>query len=72
MKIIVTKQNIDGTYDECGMCNRALFKVPDVARGYKAARRFAQGSAVRVEYFHDADIYRNPFTTVYLPKEDKS
>ena len=55
MKLILTRQNFDGTYDEVGMNNRTVIS------GYKTMRNaikyrvlpFGQGRPVRVEEYGD-------------------
>lgn len=53
MKIIVTRQNSDGTFDECGMNNRALFSnYKTLKNALKfGAKGFANGTPCRVEVY---------------------
>ena len=53
LKIIVTKQNKDGSFDEVGMNNRALFSnYKTLKNAIKfGAKPFANGKACRVEVF---------------------
>ena len=68
MKALLTKQNDDGTYDECGMNNQHITSAYRTERGL---RRYGLGrfkGLVRVKMYNDNDIYRNPdapFKTFY-------
>lgn len=66
MKVIVTKQNDDGTYNEVGMNTRMLINwlKADYAI-LKHARQFANGKPFRLEYFHDTTLYGVPFKVVH-------
>lgn len=59
MKIIVTKQNANGTYDSVGMSNRALFSEYKTLRGAikYGARTFANNRPFRVEVYPSGNIY---------------
>lgn len=61
MKVIVTKQNDDGTYNEVGMNTRMLINwlKADYAI-LKHARQFCKGKPFRLEYFHDTTFYGVP------------
>jgi hypothetical protein len=65
MKAIITKQSSNGTYDEVGMNNRALFSHYKTERGVirYGVPAFANGRPCRVEFFHN--IYGQPYRTVY-------
>ena len=63
MKIIITRPNPNGTYDECGMNNRVLLSTEarDLNRALRTRLRNLgtawQGKSLRVEYWnslHDA------------------
>jgi hypothetical protein len=53
LKIIVTKQNSDGTYDEVGMNNRTLFSHYTTVRGAMkyGVLPYGKGKAIRVEVY---------------------
>ncbi len=74
MKVIVTRQNADGSYDECGMSNRFLasqYKTVQGALRHAATScwaRAAGGKAVRFEFVRDEHItnpHVPPFRTVF-------
>jgi hypothetical protein len=58
MKIIVIKQNTDGSYDEVGMNNRAFFSHYQTLRNAikHGAKMFANGKPCKVEVY-PAGIY---------------
>jgi len=66
MKVIVTRENNDGTYDEVGMKNIMLISwlKADYAI-LKHAREFANGKPFRLQYFHDTTFYGAPFKVVH-------
>jgi hypothetical protein len=72
MKVILTRQNPDGSYDEVGMNNRRLhshYKTVQGALRYalKSATPDWRGVTVRFEFFHDAGFLNaetKPFKTV--------
>ena len=66
MQVIVTKQNNDGTYDEVGMNNRALFSQYKTISGAirYGAKPFARGKPCRIEFFNN--IYACPFKVIYI------
>ena len=68
MKVIVTRRNSDGTYDEVGMNNRALFSQYRTIAGAMryAAVPFSKGRRTRIEFFTDSGIYGEPFKTLYI------
>lgn len=66
MQMIVTKRNPDGSYDEVGMNNRALFSQYRTISGAirYGAKPYANGRPCRVEFF--SNIYGQPFKTIYI------
>lgn len=66
MKVIVTRENNDGTYDEVGMKNIMLISwlKADYAI-LKHAREFANDKPFRLQYFHDTTFYGAPFKVVH-------
>jgi hypothetical protein len=66
MQIIVTKQNPNGTYDEVGMNNRALFSQYKTISGAirYGAKPYANGKPCRVEFF--TNVYADPFKVIYI------
>lgn len=68
MKVVVTRQNSDGTYDEVGMNNKCL--ISHLKAKYaidRHARAFGRGSRVRLEYYSDNEFYsEKPRKTYYL------
>lgn len=73
MKIIVTKENADGTYDDVGTNNRALIS------GYKTLKNamkfgvmpFANNKAIRVEIYPHGNIYAECNWVMYFDSNDK-
>ena len=66
MKVIATKQNADGSYDEVGMNNRALISHLTLERNVlKWAREYSRNRPHRIEFFTDAGFYGNPFKVLY-------
>ena len=73
MKIIVTRENADGTYDDVGTNNRALIS------GYKTLKNamkfgvmpFANGKSIRVEIFPHGNIYAEFNWVIYLDSNGK-
>lgn len=68
MKVILTRQNNDGTYDEVGMNNRMLISDLKADRAIdRHARAFGRGRKVRLEYFTDSNFYADkPFKIRYV------
>ena len=63
MKVIVTRQNADGSFDDVGMRNRTLFSDLKTERGAeKRARRLWPVGALRFEVFHGS-FYGDPSFT---------
>ena len=59
MKMIVTLQNDEGSFDECGMNNRMLVSgYLTVRNAFKfAVKPYAKGRACRVEIWPSGNIY---------------
>lgn len=57
--IIVTRQNTNGTYDNVGMGNRAMFNHYKTVRGAikYGAKAFANGKPFRVEVYPSGNVY---------------
>lgn len=66
MKAIVTKQNLDGTYNEVGMNTRCVLG-PYVNKSFirKKARNYAGKHPHRIEYFADT-IQADPVSVEYV------
>lgn len=68
MKVILTRQNNDGTYDQVGMDNIML--ISDLKADWaidRRARAFGRGRKVRLEYFTDYNFYADkPFRVRYV------
>jgi hypothetical protein len=68
MKIIYTRKNPDGSYDECGMRNRGL------TSSYKTTSGFIRygiptsfyGCALRLEVWYGENIYRDPDKVLFV------
>ena len=68
MKIIYTKQNAKGEYNEVGMTDRGL------SSDYSTTRNFLRyglpsnfyGHTVRLEVFYGDNIYRAPDKTMFV------
>jgi hypothetical protein len=68
MKIIYTKQNAKGEYNEVGMTDRGL------SSDYSTTRNFLRyglpsnfyGNTVRLEVFYGDSIYRAPDKVMYV------
>lgn len=73
MKIIVTKQNADGSFDNVGTNNRAIFS------GYKTLKNaikfgalpYANGKVIRVEVYPGGNIYTECNWVIYLDSNGK-
>jgi hypothetical protein len=68
MKIICTRQNKDGSYDEVGMNNRFLTSNYTTTNGflrYGIPTHF-YGHTLQLEVFYGDNVYRNPDKTVYV------
>jgi hypothetical protein len=61
MKIIATRKNADGTFDEAGLRNRILISNYKTVKGAIrfAVKPFGQGKTVRCEVFNNS-IYDKP------------
>ena len=60
MKVIVTRQNRDGSFDEVGMNNRALYSDLRTVGGVtRRARKRWPAGALRLEVFRGS-FYGNP------------
>lgn len=61
MKAIVTRQNTDGSFDQVGMNNRALFGPYRAQRTIeKLAAEFAGARGYRVELYKCDQVYGEP------------
>lgn len=73
MKIIVTQENADGSYDEVGTNNRCLIS------GYKTLKNamkfgvmpFANNKAIRVEIYPHGNIYAECNWVIYFDSNGK-
>ena len=68
MKVIITKQNKDGSFDQVGMINRRLFSHYKTING---ALRYACPNWMDpclFEFFTDSGIYGKPFKTMIRRK----
>lgn len=66
MKVIVTRENNKGTFDEVGMNNRMIIDwLKSESHIIKHAREFSNGKKVKLEYFHDDNVYGKPFKTKF-------
>lgn len=69
MKILVTRQNEDGTYDACGMNNRFIvsgYKTIYTAIRYRL-QPYCKPGIYRIEMFNG--IFDSPVMTIYWTKE---
>lgn len=59
MKIVVTIKSPDGSYDEVGMQNRAIFTHYKTLQGAikYGALRFAKGKPFRLEVLDEANVF---------------
>lgn len=67
MRVIVTRQNEDGTYDEVGMSNRFLKTYKSLKRAHKEAKSYSAGRKYRLEIFYGESIYGKPNKIEYGP-----
>jgi hypothetical protein len=68
MKIIYTRQNADGSYDQCGMNNKRLtshYKTTSGFLRYGIPTNF-YGNTLRLEVWYGDNIYRDPDKTMYV------
>jgi hypothetical protein len=68
MKIIYTRQNKDGSYDECGMNNQRLTSNYTTTNGfirYGIPSDF-YGHTLRLQVFYGDNIYRAPDKVMYV------
>lgn len=73
MKIIVTKENADGSFDNVGTNNRALFS------NYKTLKNaikfgavpYADGKKIRVEVYPTDNIYAECNWVIYLDSDGR-
>lgn len=71
MKAIVTKQNADGTYDQCGMNNKRLYSHYKTVTGllrYGVIPTWLK-EGVKIEIFN-SNIYKDVPDRVILMKKD--
>jgi len=68
MKIIYTKQNAKGEYNEVGMTDRGLTSDYSTTSGFLRYGLPANfyGHTVRLEVFYGDNIYRAPDKTLYV------
>jgi hypothetical protein len=62
MRIIYTRQNPDGSYDDVGMNNRGItsnYKTTNGFLRYGVPTNF-YGHNVRLEVFYGDNVYKNP------------
>jgi hypothetical protein len=68
MRIIYTRQNKDGSYDECGMNNQRLTSNYRTTNGflrYGIPDNF-RGHTLRLEVWYGDNIYRDPDKTMFV------
>ena len=68
MKIIYTRQNADGSYDQCGMNNQRLtshYKTTSGFLRYGIPSNF-YGNTLKLEVWYGDNIYRNPDKTMFV------
>ena len=66
MKVIVTRQNSNGQYDEVGMDNRRIIEYNSRGMIVREARKFARGVPVRIEVMDPMNMYRPAVKTFYV------
>jgi len=67
MKVIVTKANADGTFDEVGMSNRTVIgPYKQSSRIMVIVKEYANGNRARVEWFADDNIQSKPSLVTYV------
>ena len=64
MKLIVTRSNSDGTFDEVGMNRRRLFNGTSKPHMVRKAKSCFPDQDLRLEWFTDSGIYGEPFDPV--------
>lgn len=70
MKVIVTKQNADGSFDEVGMNNRSIFSQFKTKIGaFRRMKQILPPGTYRLEFFTDNGIYGDPFDTQILEQD---
>ncbi len=61
MKAIITKQNLDGSFDQVGMNSRVLVSHLKTEKGIrKWAKEYAKGKTHQIELWNSDNIYRDP------------
>ena len=68
MKIIYTRQNADGSYDQCGMNNQRLtshYKTTSGFLRYGIPSNF-YGNTLKLEVWYGDNIYRDPDKTMFV------
>jgi hypothetical protein len=65
MKAILTRQNVDGSYDTVGMNNRTIVGPYKLLRTVNQRAREFGGRRVQIELF-DHSVYVNPYHTYVL------
>ena len=68
MKVIVTRANEDGSFDEVGMNNRMVVSDLKTENGIKnRAAKFAQGKKHRLEFFYTNFYQEDADKTIIIP-----
>lgn len=67
MKGIVTRANLDGTFDQVGTNNRTIVEASRLVNLLRHARAYAGDRAVHVEVFYSDRIYDEADEVVSLP-----
>jgi len=68
MKAIITRQNKDGSYDDCGMNNRFLTGEYKTLKGLFRYGVPKHKGVYRVEVFYGDSIYGEPFCVKYIER----
>jgi hypothetical protein len=68
MKLICTRQNSDGSYDNVGMNNRFLTSQYKTTRGFirYGIPTSYYGNTLRLEIFYGDNVHRDPDKTQYV------
>jgi hypothetical protein len=68
VKIICSRQNSDGSYDDVGMNNRFLTSQYNTVRGFirYGIPTSYYGNTLRLEVFYGDNVYRDPDKTQYV------
>ena len=71
MKALISRES-NGRIADVGTTHRTVvshYKTQEGLRRY--ARKYANGKAYRIEFFHDEEFYGEPFHIEYFPGEVK-